>query len=70
MEMPDDRWTKITFNWSPSDTSTAARRNEGHPRTRWLDDIDDYLRKNNIKSIDDITLNDWELLETGYIQRT
>ena len=69
MEMPDDKWTKITFNWSPSSTNNSVRRNEGHPRTRWLDDIDKHLKHNNIESINHMTPNDQQLLEIGYVNR-
>jgi len=43
-EMPDEDWTVMTTRWDPTmDIHMNARRRQGRPKTRWSDDIADYL---------------------------
>ena len=72
VQMPSNRWTKAALLWAPQSTSKTARRNEGHPRKRWTDDIDDYLKAQGIQETCVNTATNsttWNKLERGYVQQ-
>ena len=42
----DADWMVMAMRWDPTiDSKLNARRRPGRPKTRWMDDIDDYLRQ-------------------------
>ena len=47
--LSDDRWTKIAANWVPSlhfdGRASKAARQQGRPKQRWEDDLNDFLKK-------------------------
>lgn len=43
--MPEDRTAKQAFKNTPE-----GKRTSGKPRTRWLDDVENYVKKVGVKS--------------------
>ena len=44
--MPDNEWVLMAMRWDPTiDIKMNARRRQGRPRTRWCDDLVNYIRQ-------------------------
>ena len=68
--MNHDKWTTKTAFWEPTATTAKAKRAEGHPRKRWIDDINKYLEQQQVHN-NAWTLsrnkNMWHDLELNYV---
>ena len=68
--MNHDRWTKKAAFWEPTTTTEKAKRAEGHPRKRWIDDINKYLLQQHIHNnawTHSKKKNVWHDLESNYV---
>ena len=68
--MNHDRWTKRAAFWDPTTTHTKAKRAEGHPRKRWIDDITEHLQQQDIHTspwLQSRNTNHWDEIGTDFI---
>ena len=50
VSLPDKRWTRKIFDWQPGlDNKIKTRRMVGRPKRRWEDDINEFLKTDEIK---------------------
>ena len=67
------RWTHIVAKWQPELTSIRTSRPQGHPKKRWHDDIEKFLKSALGKdSVDWMQVAEdkvvWRALESDYIK--